>query len=188
MNFLSPDQIAATQKASLDTMFGLPITAVEGFQKLVELNLQAFRATLVESQDNVLKALSVKTQQERHALPGHLMAPAVGKIQSYSSQVFAIMATMQTGFAKVAEAQYKARNCQMQTLVDHVGRNAPGGSEAVISAWETAITATGTLYEAVHQTTRQAVEVAGSNLSLAVTAASKAAQRSVEQASSTAKK
>lgn len=188
MNLLSPDQIAATQKTTLDTMFGLTTTAVEGFQKLVDLNLQAVRSTLAESQDHILKALSIKDPKERVALQVDLIAPAAGKIQSYSRQVLAIMATMQTGFAKVAEARYEAHNRQMQPLVDHAGHSAPVGSEAAISAWKTAITTTGTLYEAVRQTTRQAVEVAGSNFNLAATAASKATQRAVEQASSTAKK
>ncbi|SOE52787.1 phasin family protein [Burkholderia sp. OK233] len=153
MSLLPPEQIAATQKANLDTLFGLTNTAFEGFQKLVELNLQAVKSTLAEGQDNVLKALSVKDPQELAALQARLMQPTAEKIQSYSRQVFAIAVATQAEFAKVAEAQYEAHNRRVQTLVDKVGQSAPAGSEAAVTALKSAITATNTLYETVHRAT-----------------------------------
>ena len=39
---LTAEQIAAAQKANLNTMFGLTTKAFEGMEKLVELNIQAY--------------------------------------------------------------------------------------------------------------------------------------------------
>jgi hypothetical protein len=72
MSLLSPEQIAATQKANLDTSLGLANIALEGFQKLVGLNVQAVKSMLFESQDAVRGALSVKDPQELAALQARL--------------------------------------------------------------------------------------------------------------------
>ena len=188
MSLLSPEQIAATRKANLDTSLGLVNTGFEGFQKLVELNVQAVKSMLFESQDAVRGALSVNDPQELAALHSHLLQPTAEKMQSYSRQVLAIVAATQTEFAKVAEAQYEAHNRRVQTLVDSVAQSAPAGSEATIAALKSTITATNTFYETVQRTARHAVEVAESNFNAAAAAASKATQNAVEQASRAAKK
>jgi len=188
MSLLSPEQIAATQKNNLDTSLGLLNTAFEGFRKLVELNLQAFKSTLVESQDMAREVLSAKDPQELAALHARLMQPTTDKIQSYNRQVFAIVAATQAEVAKVAETQYEAHNRRVQTLVEDFGRSAPAGSEAAVAALKSTVTATNTLYETLQRTTQQAVDVAESNFHAATATASKAAQRAIEQASRVAQK
>eukprot|EP01041_Mallomonas_annulata_P030808 gene30809-53018_t len=49
MNMLTAEQVLASQKASLETLFGLTHKAFEGVEKLVELNVQASKAALSES-------------------------------------------------------------------------------------------------------------------------------------------
>jgi phasin family protein len=117
MSLLSPEQIAAEQKNNLDSSLGLLHTAFEGFRKLVALNLQAFKSTLVESQDTAREILSAKDPQELAALQARLMQPATDKIQSYNRQVFAIVAATQVEVAKVTEMQYQTYNRRVQTLV-----------------------------------------------------------------------
>jgi hypothetical protein len=63
MGSLAPEQLLATQKASFDTWFGLTLKAFEGFEKLVELNLQIVKSTLAENQEVAGKALSSKDRQ-----------------------------------------------------------------------------------------------------------------------------
>jgi phasin family protein len=187
MSMLSNEQITAAQKVSLDTSLGLLNTALEGFRKLVELNLQAVKSTLAESQDNVRETLSSRDPQELVALHARLMQPTADKIQSYSRQVFAILAATQAEVAKVTETQYEAHNRRVQTLVDSLGQSAPVGSEAAVAALKSATTATNTLYETVQRTTRQAVEVTESNLNAAGAAASKATQHAAERVPRVAK-
>jgi phasin family protein len=188
MSLLSPEQIAATQKANLDTSLDLANTALEGFQKLVGLNVQAVKSMLFESQDTVRNVLSVKDPQELAALQARLMQPTAEKVQSYSRQVFAVVAATQTEFAKVAESQFEAQNRRVRALVDNLGQSAPVGSEAAVAALKSTITAANTFYETVQRTTRHAVEVGESNFNAAAAAASKATQQVAEQASRAAKK
>ena len=188
MSVSSPEQIVAAQQANLDASWALATVAFDGFQKLVELNLQAVKSILAESHDNVRKPLPANDPQDLVALQARLTQPTAEKIQSYGRQVFAIVAATQTEFAKLAEAQYEAYNHRVQTLVDNVAQSAPVGSEAAVAALKSTITATNGLYETVQRTTRHAVEVAESNFNTVVAAASKATQHSVEQASRSAKK
>ena len=57
---LTPDQIAAAQKANLETLFGLMNKAIDGVNKLAELNLSTAREALSDSARRVDAALSAK--------------------------------------------------------------------------------------------------------------------------------
>ncbi len=189
MTLLPPlEQIGAAQKANLDTLFGLVNQAFEGFQKLVQLNLQVVKSTIAESQDNTQKALSVKDPQELLALQASLTQPFAEKVLSYGRHVYEIASATQAEFAKVAEAQYEARNRRAQTLVDNLAKSGPMGSEAAVAVIQSAITAANAAYETIHRATQQAVDIAGSNFDTAATAASQAAREGIEQASRATRK
>ena len=65
---LTPEQILASHKANVETLFGLTNKAFEGVEKLVELNVGAAKAALNESATQTQAALSVKDAQELLAL------------------------------------------------------------------------------------------------------------------------
>ncbi|KAG0191942.1 hypothetical protein DFQ28_010468 [Apophysomyces sp. BC1034] len=83
MSLLPPEQIAAAQKANLETLFGLTNKAFEGVEKLVELNRQVVKSTLAELHENAQRALSVKDAQELLSLQASLTQPVAEKVLSY---------------------------------------------------------------------------------------------------------
>src|SRR5471030_1145203 len=177
MTLLTPEQIAAANKAQFDTLFGLTNKAFEGFQKVLALNLQVVKSTLAESQENAQRVLSVKDAQELLALQASLAQPVAEKAQSYSRQLYEIASATQAELARVAEAQYEEQNRKMQALLDNVTKNAPAGSETAVAVMKSAITAANTTYETIHKASKQAVEIAESNFNAAATAATKAASQ-----------
>ncbi|WP_454728105.1 MULTISPECIES: phasin family protein [Cupriavidus] len=188
MSPLPPEQIAAAQKANIAILFGLTNKAFEGFEKLLELNLQLVKSTLAEAQEHTQKAFSVNDQQELLALPASLMQPIGEKVLSYSRQLYEIASATQAEFAKVAEAQYEANNRKMQELVENLGSSAPAGSVPAIAALTSVISASNKLSESMYQTVKQAIEVAENNFNAASSATSKAAKQAVDDASRAAKK
>ena len=60
---MTTEQIVASHKANVETLFGLTSKAFEGMEKLVELNLTATKAALSESAHSTKAALSVKDAQ-----------------------------------------------------------------------------------------------------------------------------
>ncbi|MGF6970691.1 phasin family protein [Paraburkholderia sp. WC7.3g] len=185
---LTQEQVTATQKASLDILFGLTRTLVEGTGKLAELNVQTIRSMLAESQEHAQKSLSAQGPQDWLTLQTSLAAPLADKAQTYSRQLSGIVSATQAEFAQVAQAQYEAYSQRVQTLVEDVAKSAPAGSEAAVAAWKSAISSTSTLVETLQKTGQQAVQVAESNLATATATASKNARRAIEQASQTAKR
>ncbi|MDW9257605.1 phasin family domain protein [Burkholderia thailandensis] len=170
-----PEQIAAAQKANIESLFGLTTKAFEGVEKLIELNLQVVKSTLAESQENVQRALSVKDAQELLALQASLTQPIAEKVLAYGRHVYEIASATQAEFAKVAEAQYEEQNRKVQALVDNVAKNAPAGSETAVAALKSAINAANTTYETVQKAAKQAVEIAETNFNAAAAVATKAA-------------
>ncbi|AME24341.1 MULTISPECIES: phasin family protein [Burkholderiaceae] len=188
MTLLTPEQIAAANKAQFDMLFGLTNKAFEGMEKLLELNLQVVKSTLAESQENTQRVLSVKDAQELLALQASLAQPVAEKALSYGRHLYEIASSTQAEFARVAEAQYEDQNRKVQALVDNVAKNAPAGSETAVAVMKSAITAANTTYETIHKASKQAVEIAESNFNAAATAATKAASQATAQASRAAVK
>ena len=61
---LTPEQIAAVQKANLETLAGLTNQAIQSVEKLVELNMQITKNSLSESMSNAKKTLEVRDMQQ----------------------------------------------------------------------------------------------------------------------------
>ena len=77
---LTPEQIVASHKANLETLFGLTAKALEGVEKMVELNLSVAKAALDESAHKTQAVLSVKDAQELLAMQANV--PAFGRKDS----------------------------------------------------------------------------------------------------------
>ncbi|RDK11099.1 TIGR01841 family phasin PhaP1 [Cupriavidus lacunae] len=180
---LTPEQVAAAQKANLETLFGLTTKAFEGVEKLVELNLQVVKTTFAESVDNAKKALSAKDAQELLAIQAAAVQPVAEKTLAYTRHLYEIASETQSEFTKVAEAQLAEGTKKVQALVENFAKNAPAGSESTVAIVKSAISAANNAYESVQKATKQAVEIAETNFQAAATAATKAAQ----QASATAR-
>ena len=183
---LTPEQVAAAQKANLETLFGLTTKAFEGVEKLVELNLQVVKSTLAESQENAQRALSVKDAQELLALQAAAVQPVAEKTLAYTRHLYEIASETQSEFAKVAEAQLAEGSKNVQALVENFAKNAPAGSESTVAIVKSAISAANNAYESVQKATKQAVEIAETNFQAAASAATKAAQQASATAARTA--
>jgi phasin family protein len=175
MSLLTPEQIAASHKANLESLYSLTTKAFEGVEKLVELNLQVVKSTLAESQENAQRLLSVKDAQEFLALQASLTQPIAEKALSYGRHVYEIATATQAEFTKIAESHYEEQNRKVQALIDNVTKNAPAGSETVVAALKSALNAASTTYETVQKATKQAIEIAETNYNAATAVATKAA-------------
>lgn len=181
MSGLNFEQIAAANKANLETIFGLTTKAFEGVEKLVELNLQVIKATLQENAETTKKALTAKDAQELLAVQASLAQPIAEKVLAYSKHLYEIASDTQAEFTKVAEAQIAEGNKKLQSIVENIAKNAPAGSESAVAIVKTAIAAANNAYDSVNKATKQAVEVAESNFQAAAVAATKAAQQAAAQ-------
>jgi phasin family protein len=173
---LTAEQVMATHKANIETLFGLTGKAFEGVEKLVELNLQVAKTALGEVAENAKAALSVKDAQELLALQAGLLQPAAEKAAAYGRYVYDIAASTNADIGKVAEATASEAQKKFMALVDTSVKNAPAGTENAVALVKSAVAAANNAYESVHKAAKQAADVAEANFQAMSSTAVKATQ------------
>src|SRR3954466_11597244 len=173
---LTPDQVLASQKASLETLFGLTVKAFEGVEKLVELNLTASKAAIAEAAGTTQAALGVKDAQELLALQAALFQPLAEKTAAYSRHLYDIATGTGSEFGKAFEAQTTDAQKKFLAVVDNASKNAPAGSETAVAVFKSAVAAGNNALESVQKAVKQATEVAEANFNAVTTQAVNAAK------------
>ena len=178
---LTAEQIVASHKATLETLFGLTNKAFEGVEKLVELNITASRAALTEAAAHTQAVLSVKDAQELLALQASVLQPLAEKTAAYSRHLYDIASGTGAEFTKAVEAKAAESQKAFVNLVDNAAKNAPAGSETAVAMFKSAVSAANNAVESVQKAVKQATDVAEANFAAV-------SESAVSAAKTTAKK
>jgi phasin family protein len=165
MTTLTVEQIVASHKANLETLFGLTSKAFEGVEKIVELNLTASKAALAEASGHAQSVLSAKDVQELMALQSGLFQPLAEKTAAYSRHLYEIASGTGAEFSKTFEGQAAQAQKQFVGMVDSAAKNAPAGSESMVAIMKSSVAAANNALESVQKAVKHATEVAESNFS-----------------------
>ena len=160
---LTADQVLASQKATVETLFGLTTKAFEGVEKLVELNVTASRAALAEAAETAQSIMNVKDAQELLALQAALFQPLAEKTAAYSRHLYDITASTGAEFGKAVESQVAEAQQKFLSVVDNAAKNAPAGSETAVAVFKRAVAAGNNALESVQKAVKQAADVAEAN-------------------------
>ena len=171
---LTPEQILASHKANVETLFGLTSKAFEGVEKLVELNVTASRAALNEAANHAQAVLSVKDVQELLALQANMFQPLAEKTAAYSRHLYDIAQGTSAEFTKAFEAQTAEARKNFAALIDSTVKNAPAGSEPAVAMMKTAVSAANSAFESVQKAVKQASDMAEANFNAVSTTAAQA--------------
>lgn len=160
---ITVEQIVNTQKANIETLFGLTGKAFEGVEKLIELNIQVAKTAMTEAAQTTQAALSAKDAQELLALQSSLLQPAAEKAAAYSRYVYEIAASTGAEVTRVAEATSADAQAKFMAIVDTAVKNAPAGTENGVALVKSAVAAANNAIETVQKAAKQATEVAEAN-------------------------
>lgn len=172
---LTPEQLAAAQKANLETLSGLTSQALQSIERLVELNMQIAKQSLSDSMNSAKKALEVKDIQQLLAHQAEAVQPMAEKIMAYSRHLYDLAHETQASFTQSAEKEFQAGQKKVNALVEDWTKNAPPGSDAAVQVMKQAIASANHVFETSQKAVKHAVEVAQTNLSTATDAATKSA-------------
>lgn len=173
---LTVEQVIASHKANIETLFGLTNKAFEGVEKLVELNLTASKAALSEAANHTQSLLSVKDAQELLALQSGMLQPLAEKTAAYSRHLYDIATATSAEFTKNAEAQAADAQKKFAGLVDNAAKNAPAGSESMVAIMKSSVAAANNALESVQKAVKQATEVAEANFNAVAATATNASK------------
>jgi phasin family protein len=185
---LTPEQLAAAQKANLETLSGLTNQALKSIEKLVELNMHIAKQSLGESMSSAKKALEVKDIQQLLAHQAEAVQPMAEKIMAYSRHLYELAHETQESFTKSAEKEFQDGQKKINALVEDWTKNAPVGSDAAINAMKQAIASATNVFENSQKAVKYAVEVAQSNLKSATDSLEKSVDTKSSFSSKTTKK
>ena len=179
---MTAEQIAAANKANMETLFGLTNKAFESMEKIVELNMAAAKAAINDVAESAQAAMNAKDVQELMAVQARLVQPLAEKTAAYSRHLYEITANSTAELGKVMEAQAQEAQRKMGTLVDNMGKNAPAGSEASVAMMKNMVAAANTAFDSMQKAAKQASDMAQNNFntmtSTATAAATKASRSS----------
>ncbi|MES2980427.1 MAG: phasin family protein [Pseudomonadota bacterium] len=160
---LTAEQIMASHKANMETIFGLTNKAFEGVEKLLELNVQASKAALAETANHTQAMMGVKDAQELLALQAGLMQPLAEKTAAYSRHLYDIATGTTSEFGKALEGQASEAQAKFMGLVDSAAKNAPAGSETAVAVMKSSVAAATNAFESVQKAVKQATDMAEAN-------------------------
>lgn len=178
---LTAEQVLASHKANIETLFGLTHKAFEGVEKLVELNVQATKAALAETANHTQAVMGVKDAQELMALQAGLVQPLAEKTAAYSRHLYDIASAAGADLGKTFEAQTADAQKKFVGLVDNAAKNAPAGSETAVAVLKSAVAAANNAFESVQKAVKQASDIAEANFNTVAASAVSASKTTAKK-------
>lgn len=163
----TPEQFVSLHKASVDMMHSATVASMGGFEKMATLNMQAARASFEESTEIIKSLLEIKDVKSLSELTATSLQPASDKVSAYTKHVYEIASETGSELARLVEKQMADGSKQLYAALDSVARNAPAGSEGVVTLVKSAVSAANTAFDQVSRATKQAVEMAEANIAAA---------------------
>jgi phasin family protein len=163
MSVFEPEQLIASQKINAVTLFGLTIQAFEGFQQLIELNIQTVRSALAESETYWRDALSCKTPEEFLAWRTNLMRPAAEQALFCSRELADIGSSAYAEWLNAVSVQSEQHASTAHTLAGSAARNAPTGTEVVPALLRSAFSIVNDACDTARKAAENAIERAKGN-------------------------
>lgn len=177
--YLTPEQIAASNKAGVEAMIGLANSQFATLERLSALNFNATKAAFEEGVGHAKALLNAKDVQEFVNLNTAATQPTIEKAIAYSRNVYEVASQSKVEAAKFIEEQAAEFSKNLAGLLDKLSKNAPAGSEAAVAAVRSALATANTAYDNLTKMARQANEMTEANFTAATTAAKETAKKRV---------
>ncbi|MGN7984848.1 TIGR01841 family phasin [Burkholderia sp. 22313] len=184
MSVFAPEKFAADYQSGIAAWFAIARPAIQGFEAVVELNVQAAKTALEEYEDKLKNAFNVNNPAAGFAQQAAAPQEAAGKAIAYGRHLFDIAVSTQAEWAKVAQAQYEQTDKRVKDVVGELTKHAPAGSGPVVAALNSALSAATAAADSMRAATGQAIEAAQSGFD----AVSETATRGAKQTAAAARK
>lgn len=158
-----PEQYAAFSKQNLEAALHFANVALEGTERILEVQLNAAKRALTDNTKNARALANVNDAKELADVQTAIARPAFESALEYSRNVYQIASETQNELSKLFGQQAAEFSRGVISLLDKAVSSAPAGSDFAVAAMRTAIAAANTAYGAASRSTRQATEALESN-------------------------
>jgi phasin family protein len=175
--FQAPEQIMALNKANLEAAVRFAGIALEGAERMLELQLKAAKSAFADGVQQAKALTEIKDVQEIAQLRNTLAQPTIERATSYAKSFYDVATSTQSEINKLVEEQVAEFNKQVVTSLDKVVKSAPAGSEVAVAAVKSAITAVNSAYDNLSKSAKQFADMTQANVEAATTQAVHASKK-----------
>lgn len=186
MSVSAPEQFRANYQAGVAAFFALTKPVVEGVQAVIDLNVQASKAAIAESEATLKGALETGNPAEFLTQQIGASQQVAAKAMSYGRHLVDIATTTQNELIQAAQAQSGENEQRFKAFSEGLAQNAPVGAESFVAAMNSTFAAVNNAAETLRGVTRQAIETAQSGFQNVVASAREAAPVAVQPAAAKA--
>lgn len=154
--FKTNEKLVANNQATVDTFLSVVNASLNSSERLAALNLNTLRDFAADGAANLAALLTVKSPQELIALQKNLAKPVLEKAVAYSRNAYEILNQSSTGLNSIVQTQAADAKKNFLVAVEQSLKNAPAGSEALVSALKSSIAAADSALENVTNAVKQA--------------------------------
>jgi len=165
--YQTPEQLVAINKASLETAMKFAGVALQGAERILDLQLKAAKTAFADSVENAKTIATVKDIKELASLKDSMAQPSLEKATAYAKSIYDVTAATQAQFGALVEVQVSEFNKQVVTALDKMVKTAPAGSEVGIAAFKSEIAAVNSGYDNISKVAKQFSEATQSNIEAA---------------------
>jgi len=168
------DDLMKAQSEAFKTSNTVATTAFDGAKKLLELNVQAAKAGMEESNAQLKTLMAAKDVKTLNDMLTDLFTqyskPDNSKAVAYVKQVYDISNATGSEIAALIDKQVAASQKQLLESVDALAKNAPAGSEGLVNTLRQSVVSANVAYAKVNEATKQLLETIEANFSSAAKA------------------
>jgi len=180
--YQTPDQLIALNKANVEAFVRFAGVALEGAERLLDLQLKTAKTALSDGLENARILASVRDFEQLTALKDTLVQPTFEKATAYAKKAYDVATETQTDLNKLVEDQVTEFNKQVISALDQIVKTAPAGSEVGIAAMKSTLAAVNSGFDNLTKVAKQFGEATQSNMEVVANQTIEAAKKAKKAA------
>ena len=160
------EQLAAWQKAALESALTYAQASLSSAEQLLKLNLDAARNSLEQAGKNTRELLSISDPQELVQLRAKIAQANMQQTATYAQNIYEIVSQSQALLAKLGEEQFSRLSQQATAGAEQLAQGAPGADIAAATVKST-LAATNAMMDNLNRATKQFAELSESSIKAA---------------------
>jgi phasin family protein len=160
------EQLAAWQKAALESTLSYAQASIASAEQLLKLNLDAARNALEQAGKNTQQLLAISDPQELVQLRAKIAQANLQQSASYAQNIYEIVSQSQALLTKLGEEQYARLNQEAAAGAEQLSKGAPGADVAAATLKST-LAATHAMMDNLNRATKQFAELSEANIKAA---------------------
>jgi phasin family protein len=160
------EQLAAWQKAALESTLSFAQASISSSEQLLKLNLDAARNALEQAGKNTQDLLSISDPQELVQLRTKIAQTNMQQTASYAQNIYEIVSHAQALLTQLAEAQFSRLNQDATAGAEQLTKGVPGADVAA-AAVKSTVAATNAMMDNLNRATKQFAELSDASIKAA---------------------